>query len=180
MGFTPLDGIPMATRSGALDPGVVLRMLRAGRSADELDDAFNHRSGLLGLSERSADLRELLALAAGRDGDAPASADDTARAQLAIDVFVRGVAGAVAAMSTSLGGLDALVFTAGVGEHSGLLRERIVDRLRHLCVTLDLDRNEGAGADADVAPTGTPIRVLVLKAREELVIARQTAELLGG
>lgn len=189
MGFTPLDGIPMATRSGALDPGVVLRMLGAGGlSADEIDDALNHRAGLLGISERSADLRELLDLAAGRDasasasapgdGGAPAGDADAARAQLAIDVFVRGVAGAVAAMSTALRGLDALVFTAGIGEHSPPIRAAVADRLRHLCITLDPERNESAVPDADLAPSGAPIRVLALKAREEQVIARQTAALL--
>ena len=170
MGFTPLDGIPMATRSGALDPGVVLRMLRAGGlDADAIDAALNHDAGLLGISERSADLRELL--------DA-APADP--RARLAIDVFVRGVASAVAAMSTALGGIDALVFTAGVGEHSAPLRERIAERLRHLCVTLDPARNDAARPDADIAPSGAPVRVLVLRAREEWVIARQTARLLDG
>jgi acetate kinase len=145
-------------------------MLRAGGlDADAIDAALNHDAGLLGISERSADLRELL--------DA-APADP--RARLAIDVFVRGVASAVAAMSTALGGIDALVFTAGVGEHSAPLRERIAERLRHLCVTLDPARNEAARPDADIAPSGAPVRVLVLRAREEWVIARQTARLLDG
>lgn len=169
MGFTPLDGIPMATRSGALDPGVVLRLLQSGeRTPAAVDDALNHRSGLLGISERSADLRELL--------DA---APSDPRSQLAIDVFVRGVAGAVAAMSTALGGLDALVFTAGIGEHAPQIRAAVVERLRHLCITLDPDRDASAEPDADVAPSGAPVRVLVLRAREEYVIGRETAALLG-
>ncbi|MDO8187448.1 acetate/propionate family kinase [Conexibacter sp. JD483] len=179
MGFTPLDGIPMATRSGALDPGLVLRLLQTGeRTPELLDDALNHRSGLLGISERSADLRVLLELAAGRDGDVPASDDDAARAQLAIDVFVRGVASAVAALSTSLGGLDALVFTAGIGEHSAAIRTQVAARLAHLGVALDPRRNEAAEPDAELTPEGAKIAVLALRAREETVIARETAALL--
>jgi acetate kinase len=166
MGFTPLDGVPMATRSGAIDPEIVLHLQRtAGLGIAELDDALNHRSGLLGVSERSADLRAVLAAAA--EGDA--------RAQLAFDVFVRGVAGGVAAMSTALGGLDALVFTAGIGEHSAPLRAAVAARLLHLGVALDPARNEAAAGDGEIGCEGAKIRVLTLRAREELVVARETA-----
>lgn len=165
MGFTPLDGVPMATRSGALDPGVLLHLLRAGLDAGTLDDGLQHRAGLLGVSGRSADLREVLA--AAEEGDE--------RARLAFEVMVRGIAGAVAAMSTSLGGLDALVFTAGMGEHSARLRGTVAGRLAHLGVRLDQHRNGTAVADCEIGEEGAKIRVLVLRAREDLVVARETA-----
>lgn len=166
MGFTPLDGVPMATRSGALDPGILLFLQRSGGlGPDALDDGLNHRSGLLGVSGRSADLREVLA--AAEDGDA--------RAQLAFEVLVRGVAGAVAAQSTALGGLDALVFTAGAGENSARLRAAVAARLVHLGVRLDPRRNGRAAPDCEIGVAGADVRVLVLRAREELVVARETA-----
>lgn len=179
MGFTPLDGVPMATRSGALDPGVVLYLLRSGGlDADAIDDGLNHRAGLLGVSGLSADLRELLA-AAGAAGRS--AGDDAHRAQLAIDVFVRGIAGAVAAMTTTLRGLDALVFTAGIGEHSPPLRAAVCERLAHLGIALDDDRNGASEpADRELSPQGAKIRVLTLRAREEYVIARETAAVAGG
>lgn len=173
MGLTPLDGVPMATRSGALDPGVVLHLLReGGLDADAIDDGLNHRAGLLGIGG-SADLRELLA-ARDERGDE--------RTALAVAVFVRGVAGSVAAMSTSLGGLDALIFTAGVGEHAPAVRAEVVARLAHLGVALDPDRNaaESDAPDRELSPEGAKIAVLALRAREEYVIAREAAQLLAG
>lgn len=172
MGFTPLDGVPMGTRSGAIDPGILPHLMRAaGLGADELDDALNHGSGLLGLAG-SADLREVIAAAEEGDGEA----------RLAIDVFVRGVAGAVAALSTSLGGLDALVFTAGIGERSAAARAAVAARLDHLGVTLDPVRNDaatGGGADGEIGAERARVRALVLAAREELVVARETAAALA-
>jgi acetate kinase len=139
MGFTPLEGVPMATRSGSVDPGVLLYALRErGLSGTELEHALEHESGLAGLSGgRSGDVREASALA--------------------LDVFVHRVAGAVAAMAAALGGLDALAFTGGIGEHAGEVRERIVERVRFL----------------------GEFRVEVVPAREELVIAREVRRLLA-
>lgn len=171
MGFTPLDGVPMGTRSGAIDPGILPHLMRtAGLGADELDDALNHRSGLLGLAG-SSDLREVLA--AVDRGDA--------EARLAVGVFVRGVAGAVAALTTALGGLDALVFSAGIGERSAEVRAQIAARLEHLGVALDAARNDAAtdGRDGEVGAERARVRVLVVAAREELVVARETAAALG-
>jgi acetate kinase len=165
MGFTPLEGVPMATRSGSIDPGLLLYLLASGITHDELDDALNHRSGLLGIAGR-AGLRET--------EDAALAGDE--RAQLALDVFVRGVAGAVAAMTTSLGGLDALVFSAGAGERSALLRTEVCTRLAHVGVSLDEPRN--AGHAAQIEADGAAVAVLVVPAGEEIVIARQTARLL--
>jgi acetate kinase len=156
MGYTPLEGVPMATRSGSIDPGIPLRLARAGMSADDLDDALNHRSGLLALAG-TADLREV-----------PVDS-------LAFEVLARGVAAAVGAMATALGGLDCLVFTAGMGEGSAPLRAAVCSRVEHLGVTLDDELNESASPDAEVGRG-----VLVLKAREELVVARQTEAVVRG
>jgi acetate kinase len=146
MGWTPLEGVPMATRAGSIDPGILLRAMTE-LSVGELADALNRDAGLLALAPGHADLHELFHAAAV--GDVPARA--------AADVFVHAVAGAVATMTASLGGLDALVFTAGVGEGSALVRDEVSARVRHL------------GEDAEV---------LVIPASEERLIARQTAALL--
>ena len=165
MGFTPLDGVPMATRSGSLDPGLLLHLLAGGISPDELDGALNHRSGLLGLC----------GLAGLREVERAASAGDE-RAQLAVDVFVRGVSGAVAAMTTSLRGLDAIVFSAGAGEGSAFLRSAVCARLIQLGVGLDERRNVEHAER--VTADGASVAVLVVPAGEEIVIARATAEVL--
>jgi acetate kinase len=165
MGFSPLEGVPMATRSGSIDPEIVLYLLRHGRlSADEVEHALEHESGLLGLGG-SARVEEL------ERSDEPA-------ARLALDVFARRVAGAVAAMGASLGGLDALVFTAGIGEGSKRIRADVCGRLRWLGVALDPDANSAARPDAEVGLPAARIRVLVLEAREDLVAARAARALL--
>jgi acetate kinase len=166
MGFTPLEGVPMATRSGSVDPGALLHLLASGIEREELDDALNHRSGLLGISGLTG-LREIERAAKGGDE----------RAQLALDVFVRGVSGAVAAMTAALRGLDALVFSAGAGERSALLRAAICARLGQLGIALDEARN-GQGAE-QIAASGAAVAVLVVRAGEEIVVARETARLLG-
>ncbi len=168
MGFTPLEGVPMATRSGSVDPGMLLHLLAAGITSDELGQTLNHRSGLLGIAGRRG-VHEVERAAVGGDP----------RAQLALDVFVRGVSGAVAAMTTALpGGLDALVFTAGAGERSALLRAAICARLGQLGVALDAERNAANGPRIEA--TGAAVAVLVVPAGEEIVVARQTAAVLGG
>lgn len=166
MGFTPLEGVPMATRSGSVDPGALLYLLRHGVSVAELDDAIEHRSGLLALSGMSADVAEL---ERARDG----------AATFALNVFAYRVAGAVGAMTVSLGGLDALVFTAGIGEHSSRVRGDVCARLRFLGVELDDARNDAAEADAEIASADALVRVVVIRAREELVAARAVRALLA-
>jgi acetate kinase len=165
MGFTPLDGVPMATRPGSLDPGLLLYLLSAGIERDELDIALNHRSGLLGLA----------GLAGIHEVQQAATAGDE-RAQLAFDVLVRGVSGAVAAMTTSLRGLDAVVFSAGAGERSALLRSAICARLGQVGVLLDETAN--ARHAERVAAAGARVAVFVVPAGEETVIARETASVL--
>jgi acetate kinase len=164
MGFTPLEGVPMATRAGSIDPGVLLHLLACGIERDELDEALNHRSGLLGMTGLTG-LREVEQAAGGGDE----------RARLALDVLVRGVSGAVAAMTTSLRGLDALVFTAGAGEHSAALRGDVCARLEQLGVALDETAN--ARHAEQIAAAGARVAVLVVPAGEEIVVARETASL---
>jgi acetate kinase len=164
MGFSPLEGVPMETRSGSVDPGALLYLLRTHLSVDELDEALNHASGLKALAGGTGDMREIVAAGGG----------------LALDVFVHRVAAAVAAMAVAAGGLDALVFTAGIGEGSALVRERVCGRLGFLGVQLDAARNEAAEPDCDVSADGSTARVLVVRAREELVAARAARALLAG
>ena len=165
MGFTPLEGVPMTTRSGSVDPGALLYVQRErGLSPDELDHALNFESGLAALSGTTGDLREVLD--AGEAG------------RLAFDVFVHRVAAAVAAMAASLGGLDALVFTAGIGERSATTRAAISRRLAFLGVQLDEEANASATPDAKLSALGSRVAVHVIAAREDLVIARETRRVL--
>lgn len=164
MGFTPLAGLVMATRSGDVDPGMLLWLSEhESMSAAELADALEHRSGLLGLCG-TGDMREVLARV--RSGDD--------HAQLALDVYLRRLRGGIAAMASALGGLDVLVFTGGVGEHAAEVRSRAADRLAFLGVSLDEARNREAVTDTEVSAAGAAVRSLVLAAREDLEIARQT------
>jgi acetate kinase len=170
MGFTPLEGLVMATRSGTVDPGAVLWLLRrAGLSADEVAGALEHGSGLKGLAG-TADMREVL--------DAADAGD--AAAGLARDVYVHRLCASVAAMAASTNGLDALVFTGGVGENAPAIRARAAGRLRFLGVEVDPDRNSAAAPDADVGASGAAVRTLVVRAREDLEIARQVRAVLSG
>jgi acetate kinase len=167
MGFSPLEGVPMATRAGSIDAEIVLYLLRHGlMTPEDVENALERESGLLGLSGISARLEEL-------------EASTAADARLALDVFRYRVAGAVGAMAVALGGLDALVFTAGIGERSAATRERICQRLRFLGVELDPATNAAARPDSDIAAESSAVRVVVLEAREDLVAARAARELLG-
>ncbi len=166
MGFTPLDGLVMATRCGSLDPGLVTWLEdHAGLSAREVTDALEHRSGLLGLSG-SADMAEILT-----------RSDPEAR--LAVEVYLHRLAAAIGAMTASLGGIDALVFTGGVGERSAEIRQRCCERLGHLGVDLDIALNADARPDCSVAATDATGQILVIAAHEELEIARLVEAILG-
>jgi acetate kinase len=159
MGFSPLEGVPMATRPGSIDPEILLYLLRHEfLAADELEHALEHESGLLGLGG-SARVEEL-----------EMSPEPAAR--IALDVFAHQVAGAAARMAASLGGLDAIVFTAGVGEGSAPVRSNICARLGFLGVELDPGLNTATIPDADVARVDSPVRVWVVHAREDVVAAR--------
>jgi acetate kinase len=168
MGFSPLEGVPMTTRSGSVDPGALLYLQREhGLDADELDQALNHESGLKALAGGSGEMIELEKRV--QEGDPDAS--------LALDVFSFRVAGAVAAMSVAAGGVDVLVFTAGIGEGSPVVRERVCTHLGFLGPDLDAERNSRAVPDCDIATDESPVRILVVRAREELVAARAARRL---
>jgi acetate kinase len=165
MGMTPLEGLMMGTRSGSVDPGILLRLLHGGVSPDDLGEGLEHGSGLLGVAG-SADMRELL--------EQETSGDE--RAALAIELFVRRAAEGIAASSTALPRLDGLVFTGGIGEHAAPVRERIVGRLSSLAVRGPL---AGAEEDAVLTPTGARPAVLRIAAREDIVIAEATRALVA-
>ena len=164
MGLTPLEGLMMGTRSGSIDPGIVFNLVREGRlTVEEVADRLDHASGLMGVSGKTSDVRELLTLEAAGD----------AAAALALTMFVRRAAECIAAAATSLRNLDAIVFTGGIGENAATLRSRIVARLQSL----------GAGpigeervvADAILTPAATRPAVLRIEAREDLIVAREAA-----
>jgi acetate kinase len=169
MGFTPLEGLVMGTRSGSVDPGIVLWLARRqGIDPDELQDTLFHRSGLLGLTGTS-DMREVLARAHGGDP----------RAQLGLDVYLHRLRREIAAMAAALGGLDVLVFTGGVGEHSPEVRARAVEGLRFLGIEVGQEANADAASDADVSPAAARVRTVVVRAREDLEMAREVRDVLA-
>jgi acetate kinase len=165
MGFTPLEGLMMGTRSGTVDPGIIIHLVRhRGYRAEELDRVLNKESGLRGVSGVSGDMRTVLA--AVERGDE--------RAKLAFDVYVHRLRAETGSMLASLGGLDALVFTAGVGENSPLVRARTVEAFAFLGVQLDAAKNAQSPADTDISTPGSGVRVLVVHTQEEWEIARES------
>jgi acetate kinase len=165
MGFTPLDGLPMARRSGAIDPGILIHLLRhGGYTTDALDHLLNHDSGLAGLSGTDGDMRAVLAAA---------DADDD-RARLALDVFVHRVGQGIAAMAASMGGVDTVVFTGGVGEHAPRVRADVCGSLAFLGVAIDVALNTACTGEANVsAAADSQTQVLVIPAQENWMVARE-------
>ena len=162
MGFTPLEGLVMNTRSGSVDPGLVLWLIEeAGLAPAEVADGLERHSGLAGLSGTSGDLREIGA------------------GTLAFDVYVHRLRREIAAMVAALGGLDALVFTGGVGEHQPAVREAAAAGLGFLGVDVDPDTNGAVTGDGEIGAAGAPVRTLVVTAREDLEISRQVRERLA-
>jgi acetate kinase len=169
MGFTPLEGLVMATRSGTVDPGLLLWLAEHERMQPaELAQALEHESGLLGLSG-SADMREILTR--GERGED--------QAELALEVYIHRLQGLIGAMAAAIGGVDALVFTGGVGEHAPAVRARACAGLGFLGVALDEARNLAAEGDAEIGAGEAAARTLVLTAREDREIARQTRAVLA-
>jgi acetate kinase len=161
MGFTPLEGLVMATRSGSVDPGLLLWLLeRESVSVGEMAEALEHDAGLLALAG-TADMREVIARAA-----------DGGEARLALDVYVHRLRAGIAAMAAALGGLDALVFTGGVGERAPAVRAAAAEGLAFLGVAIDAAANDAAD-EGDISAPGATARTLVVRAREDLEIARQ-------
>jgi acetate kinase len=158
MGFTPLEGVPMATRAGSLDPGSLLYLLQHGISLDELDHALEYESGLTAL--------------AGTGDVAALEADRSPEAELALGIYCYRIAQSVAAMAVALGGLDALAFTAGVGEHSVAVRAAICRRLDFVGISVDEALNRTARGDTEISAPSSSVRVHVVSAREDIVVAR--------
>ena len=167
MGFTPMEGLMMGSRSGSVDPGILLHVLRQGLGVEALDETLNRGSGLFGVSGVSSDFREVEA--AARTGNA--------RARLALEIYADRVRAAVGALAAALGGLDALVFTAGVGENAASLRASVCEGLEFLGLHLDRERNETCPPDSDIAAPHSPSRILVIRTRENLMIAREAKRL---
>ncbi|MEV6815420.1 acetate kinase [Micromonospora sp. NPDC051296] len=168
MGMSPLEGLVMGTRSGDLDPTIVFHLRReGGLGVDEIDDLLNHRSGLLGLTGAN-DMREVLAQRAAGDE----------AAALAFDVYCHRITGYVGAYYALLGRVDAVTFTAGVGEHAGPVRAAALAGLGRLGITVDPDRNAGSG-DRLISPDGAEVAVCVVGTDEEREIAREAREVLA-
>jgi len=166
MGFTPLEGLMMGTRSGSVDPGILLHVLRNGMTADELADALEHNSGLLAVSGRTADVAEL----------ERAASDGKDNAALSLGIYIRRAAEGIAAAATSLKRLDAFVFTGGIGEHADSVRSAICVRL--LVLGIRPPRPSAGDEDEVLSSPGSGVHVIRIRSREDVVIARQTAQLL--
>jgi acetate kinase len=169
MGFTPLDGLVMATRSGSVDPGLLLWVQRhGGIDAGEMERALDRESGLRGLSGRSGDMREVIA---GMDrGDE--------RCRLAFDVYIHRLAAGIAAMATAMGGIDALALTGGVGESSSRVRAAVGATSGFLGIAIDEVKNDGDRGDGAISSQESAVAVLVLAAREDVELAARVREAL--
>lgn len=164
MGFTPLDGLMMGTRSGAVDPGILTFLMRQHHlNGEQIDEMLNHKSGLLGISGLSSDMREILV----------AIQDGHKRAKLAFDIFVHRLQIVIGGMIAVLGGMDALVFTAGIGENSPDVRAATCAPLGFLGLQLDQDLNRRPSLDADISSADSQVRVLVIRAEEDWAIAAE-------
>ncbi|MFB2892809.1 acetate kinase [Aerosakkonemataceae cyanobacterium BLCC-F50] len=167
MGFTPTAGLMMGTRSGDIDPGIIIDLLRRGHTGEQIDDIFNRRSGFLGLSGISADMRLIEeAIAKGNN-----------RAQLAYDVYVHILRSFIGAMIASLSGVDALVFTAGVGENAANLRADVCQSFEFLGLKLDEEKNNHKPVDRDISTPDSPVKVLVIHTQEDWAIAQECVRL---
>jgi len=172
MGLTPLEGLVMGTRSGDIDPSIPAFLAREkGYTIEEIDTILSKKSGLLGISGLSNDMRTLK----------EAAAKGNQRAQLAIDIFDYRLAKSISALRATLQNMDALVFTGGIGENNANTREATVNRLTHLGVSIDpeLNANNGKDTQGRISPTDSPVTVLVIPTDEELMIAEETASALS-
>jgi acetate kinase len=164
MGFTPLEGLMMGSRSGSIDPGIIIHLLRrSDLTAEKLDDILNRNSGLNGISGVSGDMRQI--------GEAITQGNE--RAQLALDIYIHRLRAGIGAMLASLGGLDALIFTAGVGENSAIVRSAACEAFGFMGLKLDGEKNQQVQSDADIAAADSAVRVLVIHTQEDWEIARE-------
>jgi acetate kinase len=168
MGFTPLDGLMMGTRSGSVDPGILTYLVRSQNlSGETLDDLLNKKCGLLGISGISGDMRQI----------ASAMSKGNPRAKLAFDIFMHRLQAGIGAMAAALGGLDGLVFTAGIGENSQEVRQAACANFAFLGLHLDPTKNSSPHPDRDISAPSSSVRVLVVQAQEDWAIARETWKL---
>lgn len=168
MGFTPLDGLMMGTRSGAIDPGILIYLAQHyDLSPEQIDFVLNYESGMLGISGHSSDMREIVRLM--KEGNT--------RSQLAFDMFVHILCKGIAAMAAAIDGMDALVFTAGIGENSPDVREAACNRLSFLGMKIDLEKNISARDDDDLSAFDSSVRILKIRAQEDWAIARECSNL---
>jgi len=164
MGFTPLDGLMMGTRSGSVDPGILTYLMREKKlDGKALDEILNSKSGLLGISGVSADMREVIA----------AMQTGNQRAQLAFDIFVHRLSAGLGSMLAALNGTDAIAFTGGIGENSPEVRGNTCHQFSFLDLTLDLNKNSAKPVDSDIASQESTVRILVIRAQEDWAIARE-------
>ena len=164
MGFTPLDGLMMGSRSGAIDPGIIIHLLKqSDLTSEKLDDILNRNSGLKGISGVSGDMRQI--------GEAIIQGNE--RAQLALDIYIHRLRAGIGAMLASLGGLDALIFTAGVGENSAVVRAAACEAFGFLGLKLDGEKNQHSPVDEDIAAVDSAARVLAIHTQEDWEIARE-------
>ena len=164
MGFTPLEGLMMGSRSGSIDPGILIHLLKQSDfTAEKLDDLLNRNSGLKGISGVSSDMRQLV----------QAIAQGNQRAQLALDIYIHRLRAGIGAMLASLGGLDALIFTAGVGENSPVVRAAACEAFGFMGLQLDGEKNQQSPVDRDIAAVDSAVRVLVIHTQEDWEIARE-------
>lgn len=169
MGFTPMEGLMMGTRCGSIDPGILINLLQQhGFDADQLEASLNRRSGLLGISGVSFDFRQVEQAAASNDQ----------RAQLAIEMFCDRVRSTIGSLAVTLGGIDGLVFTAGIGEYSVAMRTHVCSGLQCLGLHLDENKNQCRSADSDIATTQSPGRILLIRTCEERMIAQEVQRLI--
>lgn len=169
MGFTPLDGVPMGTRTGSMDPAVVTYLLNKGMTSAEVDNLMNKKSGVQGVSGVSSDFRDLAA----------AAAEGNDRAQLALDMFTYQVKKYIGSYAAAMGGVDAVVFTAGVGENDAATRKAITDGLGFLGIEIDEAKNSTRGT-VDITAEGAKVKTLVIPTNEELMIAIDTKKIVEG
>ena len=171
MGFTPLEGLVMGTRSGSIDPGILTFLMREKKmTGNELDDLLNKKSGLLGVSGASSDMREIVA----------AMKNGNARARLAFDIFAHRLRTGIGAMIAALGGTDALIFTAGIGENSPEVRAAACANFDFMGLELNEAANQAARRDQEISTRTSKVRVLVLKAEEDWAIAKECWKVLQG
>jgi acetate kinase len=170
MGFTPLEGLMMGTRSGSVDPGILTYLMRQGQfTGEQLDDLLNTKSGLLGISGVSSDMRQIVV----------AMKNSHPRAKLAFEIFVHRLQAGIGAMIAVLGGIDALVFTAGIGENSPEVRAAACANFGFLGLRLDPAKNAQPTADQDISLSDSAVRVLVVRAQEDWAIARDCWRLIS-